>query len=127
MKTLFTLIIIFTVSIRLNAQEIEKFLSFEKQFIAGTITEGDEVLQTIYDSQTRILSFALKIKDYKIELEKIGYKFYSFNRQRNFDTYINCEKKIILTLQPQWNGTILFSLLKSTESYRITPLLNGCK
>ena len=127
MKTLFTLLIIFTVSVSLNAQDIEKFVSFEKQFIAGTKPEGDVVLQTIYDSQTQILSLALRIKDYKIELEKIGYKFYSFNRQRNFDTYINCEKKIILTLQPQWNGTLLLDLLKSTDSNRMTPLLNGCK
>ena len=42
MKTLFTLLIIFTVSVSLNAQDIEKFVSFEKKFIARKKPEGDE-------------------------------------------------------------------------------------
>lgn len=127
MKKILFAILILSPTLSVYSQDIEKLKSFEKQFIQGVKPSGDEVVQVIYDDFMQSLSVALSIKDYKIELNNIGYKYYTTDRQRNYDIYINCEKKIILNLRPQWNGILIIELMKSDDKNMIEPLIKGCE
>lgn len=126
-----TILIIFMSLLIMKAfsQDNEKFIRLENNIIED-VKPTDDNVQVVYQYGMRVLSFTVKIENFKEFIKSLGYEYFTSNYiyNQNVIKYLNCEKRTILSVVSLGDNSYSISIdwYKKSEPEQIIPFMK-CK